>query len=368
MTDYFTWNDLDNTNANYRIAIGERSAGKTHDYFIKAIRRYAERGEQFFILRREHEEVAPTIANTWLNMSEAFISQRDEILHEKYPAYEHFHVLAKTGQFILFGLTDEKPIRVDVIGYFWSLSTAHKIKSSGFGNVTTLFDDEFLSDSGIELKGEFERFLNLISTIKRKRENFVIYMGGNTVNRNSKVLESMGINVRDLVKGEIRVFDYKTLNENGEMVHNTVAVEYTRSYEQSAQSESYFVFNNQSEKMIVRGEWATETYRTFTEQEFYKAKIKESYIFEYRKCRVFIYRSLKGALYISGGRLSIFNDRYVTLTDRGTYLNRNCFNFKSGIPAVDRLISEVKRLHANGFTKFDNDLTGDDFKTILMNI
>lgn len=368
MNDFYTWDELDRTGANYRIAIGERSAGKTHDFLIKAIKRYAYYGELFFLLRREHEEVTTTIANTWLNMSDAFIEQRDKILHEKFPAYEHFHAVAKTGQFILYGLTEEKPVRLDIIGYYWALSTAHKLKSSGFGTVTSLFYDEFLSDSGMELKGEFERFLNLISTIKRKRENFVIYMGGNTVNRNSKILESMGINVRDLIKGEIRVFDYKSENETGEIVHNTVAIEYTRSYEQSAKSESYFVFNNQSEKMIVRGEWATETYPTFTEHEFYNAKIREAYIFEFRKCRIFIYRARNSKLYISGYRLPIFKDQYIILTDRGTYLNRNCYNFKCGITAVDRLISEVKRLHINGFTRFDNDLTGDDFKTIINNI
>src|SRR5699024_10015399 len=69
----------------------------------------------------------------------------------------------------------------DIIGFTFALSDSEHDKSTSFPNVNIIVFDEFLSNR-LYLNDEFVSFMNVVSTIVRKRETVKIYMLGNTVN------------------------------------------------------------------------------------------------------------------------------------------------------------------------------------------
>lgn len=366
MGDFFTFEELEKTNANYYIAYGERSAGKTTDFLTRVgLLNFLEYGKEFFIVRRTEEEITQTIASTFYRNSEYIRDFVQCNCLKYYPQFERFDIRAHRHQFILSGFNEDEQTDIGVIGYFNALSTAHKIKSTAFDNVTSLFYDEFISESGLEISKEFNRFQGLISTLKRKRTDFKIYMGGNTVDRNNSILYNMGIDIRDITQNQIKVFEYKTVIDNKE-VKNSVAVQHTRHFQQSEESESYFIFNNQVEKMILGGEWVTDTYNNFNDTEFYNNTVTQCYIFENEYFRLYGY--------YSNGKLFVTDDRmycdlpYTTLTTKGTHIKRHTYNYKCGLEPIERMKENLYKLYCNDYILYKNNLIGDDFTTFCNNI
>ena len=54
--DYYSYEDIDATEAQYRMVIGERSNGKTYGALMKAIRNYIIDGNQSAYVRRYRED------------------------------------------------------------------------------------------------------------------------------------------------------------------------------------------------------------------------------------------------------------------------------------------------------------------------
>lgn len=112
-----------------------------------------------------------------------------------------------------------------------------------YPDITILAFEEFIPDSLVYLPNEFDKLLNLISTIKRNRTDMVIYMFGNSLDRNCPYFNEMDIDVKELRQGEIK--QYKYYGGQRGTSENTVAIEYIRPVYQADTSDAYYVFNRQ---------------------------------------------------------------------------------------------------------------------------
>ena len=335
MNEYYSLDRIDKTGANWRLIIGERSNGKTYQCKKRGIDNFFLYNKQFAYIRRNVEEIKEKRINTLFADMGDIIDNWTTRQGGKYGVYDRFTVEAKGGKFFLVGIKDayendkgkyiaESHERTDVIGYYFALKQSHYDKGSSFPNVTTIIYDEFLTN-GNELPNEFSILLNLISTIKRKRSDVIVYLLGNTVSRNSNNLAEMKIDARQLKQGDIKSFVY--YGENGNK--NTVAVEYCRHYEQTQESESYFIFGTQREKMITRGEWETDDYPLYTEVK----NINNALIMDFPPVRLYLYFA-EDTLYVSSKR-EVQRISYITLSGEKTKLKQRCLSISS--PYADNL-------------------------------
>jgi len=105
------------------------------------------------------------------------------------------------------------------------------------------------------LNNEFVLFMNLLSSLIRDRQNAVVYMLANSVNKYCPYFQEMGLkNVEGMKQGEIAIYQYS----NSDL---TVAVEYCDKVEATQKTASkYFAFENSQLKMITSGEWEFQIY------------------------------------------------------------------------------------------------------------
>lgn len=359
MSEYWTPDEIDKTGANYRIVYGERGPGKTYSFKKKAIDNFIEHGKTFAYVRRRVEEIKPGKLMSFFDDISEYLNRR---MIEKWPGFDDFVIMPKAGTFTLYGYTEGRRESIATFGHYFALANSRYNKSVPYPDVNLFCYDEFLVDESkgeYELPGEFSLLLNLISTIKRKRTDFIVYMFGNTVNRNSTVLSAMNINVRDIPQGSIKCYEYR----DGDIV-NKVAVEYTRHYEQSSESESFFVFNSKREMMIRDGSFEVDSYATFTEDSFYSARPKHGILFDCPDFRLYGYVMTNGELWVTPKRM-VWSGTYITLTTGESFPNRRTFNWNSGIERIDHVTKKIDSLAMNGKIRFQDDYTGDDFRHFL---
>lgn len=355
--EYYSYKDIDATGANYRVIIGERSNGKTYGFKKKVFDHWCETGKQFAYLRRTAEEIMSSrVGNYWNDLTD-YINQE---LSKRFD-YDFFMVQAYRGEFRVCGLreTNQKKEVIGTIGYYFALGQANYDKSNSYPDVDTICFEEFLTD-GYELRDEFTKFVNFISTIKRKRTDMTVYMLGNTVNRNSQILEAMNINVRDLVQGSIKRYTYFGEGD----ITNTVAVEYCRNYAQSDESAGYFTFDNQREDMIVKGGWQVGAYPQFNLEEFFDNETPElGIVINTEQYRLYCYgcEHKDGFwFFVSPTRLAKRLE-YFTLTNGSTNPNFRHFSYKGNNKVSIKLIKTLYNCQGNGHILFLDNLTGNDF-------
>lgn len=358
--EYYSYEDLDKTNANYRVVIGERSNGKTYGFKQKALLNFLNFGKEFAYVRRHVEEIQPKRTNRYWDDIWEWAAP---LLREKY-GYKFYTIIAKKNMFTLYGYEDDikKKEEIGVLGHYFALNQGVYDKSTSYPNVNLICYEEFLTDQR-ELPDEFTLFLNLISTIKRKREDVTIYLLGNTVSRNSVILESMNINVRDLIQGDIKVYTYYT--EGG--ATNTVAIEYCRNYAQSDKSEAYFSFGHQQENMITKGAWQTRAYPLFKLDDFYTKRPTFGIILQTSKIKLYIYiveNKNNLTAYVSDKRLATRID-YYTLNNQPTNLHFNTFNINSPIDGAMRLKRLMFGIYMNDNVLYESNVIGSDFERII---
>lgn len=247
---YYKLNRINKTNAVYRMVIGERSNGKTYAVLEQVLREYQKNRSQFVYIRRWQADVKRSKMLTLFNNHQA------NGLFKKIFKGEFDGVYFYSGTFYLCTY-DENGKAIyndsDVLGYAFALSENEHVKSSSYPKVDTIVFDEFLT-RGMEIPDEFVSFMNIISTVVRKRTNVKIYMLANTVNRYSVYFKEMGLNkIRDMKQGDLDVYKYGNSNL-------TVAVEYTESNASNSPNNFYFAFDNPKLAMITGGAWELDMY------------------------------------------------------------------------------------------------------------
>lgn len=246
---YYTTEQIDKTGAYYRVVFSERSDGKTYAILMVALRNFVKTGKQLAYLRRWDEDL----------IGKRGRSLFDNLVHNgeisRATKGEWNDVVYKSRMWFLSRMENGTRITMDKpIAYGFSISSMTHDKSSGYPEITTVFFDEFIDRRGY-ITDEFVLFSNVISTIVRDRNDIVIYMAGNTVNKYCPYFSEMGLkNVKKQKQGTIDLYHY---GESG----LTVAVEYSAGVgKQGKPSDVYFAFDNPKLKMITSGAWEINVY------------------------------------------------------------------------------------------------------------
>lgn len=249
VNQYYDINPIDNTGAIYRVIIGQRSNGKTYSVCKHIIEDYFKEGKRGAYIRRYEESITPKNLQSLFNPHLKLIWELSEGHWNAvfYRAKEfHFCAIDSDGKILA---KDDTAFCITA-----AINTAENTKGEDRGEVHTIVFDEFMTRSGY-LNGEFVRYMNLLSTLIRDRDNAIIYMLANTVNKYCPYFAEMGLkNIDKLPKGEIALYNYG----NSEL---TVAVELCDEVEATKQTASkYFAFDNPQLQMITKGEWEFQIY------------------------------------------------------------------------------------------------------------
>lgn len=246
---YYNIAPIDNTGAIYRMIVGQRSNGKTYSVCKHIVEDYFNESKRGAYIRRYEESITPKNLQSLFNPHLQLIWELSEHKWNAvfYRAKEfHFCAIDSEGKIIA---KDDTAFCITA-----AINTSENTKGEDRGEVHTIVFDEFMTRSGY-LNNEFVRFMNLLSTLIRDRENAVIYMLANTVNKYCPYFSEMGLkNIDKLAQGEIAVYSYGT----SEL---TVAVELCDEVQATKQTASkYFAFDNPQLQMITRGAWEFQIY------------------------------------------------------------------------------------------------------------
>ena len=363
--EFWIKDNLDATGANYRMAFSQRGPGKSYQTKCEAIDRWLETGKQFGLIRRlDNQLTIDKVSEYWTDMTEYFTEHAKAV----FPNFESFVIVPRTGKWTVYGMEEgtSKKEPLGVIGYYFAVNCSERYKSVSYPDIDFVIYEEFMSESHRYLANEFDSLMSIISTIKRRRTDFVIYMLGNTVDMNCPILHDMGINCREMAQGDIKLFTYYG-GKNGE-TKNTVAVEYIRPVEQSEDSESFFIFNRQQENMIINGAWQTGDYPLFNKDDFYaEVRPKLSVVIDYKDIKLYCYFD-KGKdgfpiAYISNERLGN-RFKYIFITSK-TYLNRNQFSYSSDLPIVKNIKKLLYFCISNNSILYLSNYTGNDLDSLI---
>lgn len=248
-------------NAKYYVVFGERSNGKT--YSVKelaingfkdgevTIKGFIQDGSQAALIRRWRDDFAqkrgPQLFDDlvqngsikkWTN------GEWDQVYY-----YSMRWYLAKFDEKLNKIVHDNTPFM-----FGFPLTAMEHDKSTSYPRVNKIIFDEFLTRQRY-LPDEFVTLMNTLSTIIRDRDDVLIFMLGNTVNKSSPYFTEMGLtNVAKMNPGDIDVYTYGDSKLS-------VVVEYADTFSKNKKkSDVYFAFNNPKLKMITTGKWEMAIY------------------------------------------------------------------------------------------------------------
>lgn len=246
---YYNIAPIDATGAIYRLIVGQRSNGKTYSVCKHIVEDYFNEGKRGAYIRRYEESITPKNLQSLFNPHLQLIWELSE--------HKWNSIFYRAKEFHLCAIDSEgKIIAKDDTAFCITaaINTSENTKGEDRGEVHTIVFDEFMTRSGY-LNNEFVRFMNLLSTLIRDRENAVVYMLANTVNKYCPYFAEMGLkNIDKLAQGEIAVYTYGSSDL-------TVAVELCDEVQATKQTASkYFAFDNPQLQMITRGAWEFQIY------------------------------------------------------------------------------------------------------------
>lgn len=274
----------------YRLAVGERSNGKTTAPLLKMIRKRVNGEGNGVYLRQMEMDIKGQRGASIFRSLEYGGKSKDVNLIElatdgKYSTTKYYNRAWYLGRKVE---TDEGGIEViydrDPFCYAMALSQMKHDKSATPANVTTVMFDEFMPADGVYLVDETVMFRQTISTIVREVARADIYMIANTTTWNSPYFKMFGMHkdVRDMEPGDLRVYERPRTRKDGSTVNMGVAIEYcidTASTHGGKDSDVYFVMADAHSAMITDGKFAVPQYPTCPHS-FTKENVKCTYWFE----------------------------------------------------------------------------------------
>lgn len=249
MKDYYDIAPIDNTGAAYRMIMGQRSNGKTYSVTKHIIEDYFLLGRRAVYVRRWAEDITPKNIQ---NLFQPHLKLIEELSGGKYN-----EVTYRANEFRLCYINEEGKVEVkDPTAFCFtkSINVSEHGKGPDAGEIHIVCFDEFTTREGY-LPNEFIKFCNVLSSIIRDRDDCIIYMLGNTVNRYCPYFKEMGLkDVETMPQGEIRVYHYGTSDLS-------VAVEYCDEVKATKKVASkFFAFDNPQLEMITTGAWELAMY------------------------------------------------------------------------------------------------------------
>ena len=254
--EWYTLEPIKRMKAHYNIIFGERSNGKTFSVLCEIVEQYFKEGKKTNIFRRYEEDFKGNRASTYFTK----IVKKGKVFSITKGKWQD--IIYKNRAWWLCKLDDNENLIIDTtpFAYAHAISSMEHDKGNDDESVGIILFDEFLTRTGY-LPNEFVLFQNCVSTTVRERDDVVIYMLGNTVNKYCPYFNEMGLrHIREMKEGEIDLYTFGDLR---------IAVEYTGN-KISKKSDIYFSFDNPALDMIKNGKWETLIYPHMTDN--YKQK------------------------------------------------------------------------------------------------
>lgn len=190
-------------NAEIYMFMGARSCGKSYSCLKFLLKRYRDYGERFVYLRRWADDVKQFQCETLIKQELV-----DEIFGPGYEIKYRNHVFSlchtyenEKGKEV----TDKVPV-----AYSIAISDSHHIKGTNFVDTKWIMFDEFIEMGNKELASEYNKYEQIISTIKRTNKIKIIMLC-NLISKYSSYFVRNGINSDKLKIGEVS----ESLHENG---------------------------------------------------------------------------------------------------------------------------------------------------------
>ena len=256
---YFTLDEIKKKKAHYNVIFGIRSNGKTYSVLLESLDNFANSNNmnQTAMMRRYLDDIMPSKMGTIFNglVKNGEIEKRfrknDQWTYVKYYMRKFF--LAKK---VTRTLNDGREVTEEVVCerpfmYVFAITEEEDYKQNSFPDINLIIYDEFIARTGY-VKGEFIMFMNLVSTIKRDRQDVVIYMIGNSISYTCPYFLEMGLkHIRQMKQGQIDLYSYGDTELK-------VAVQYAepaKKIKSKRDIDPYFAFDNPRLKMITTGDF-----------------------------------------------------------------------------------------------------------------
>ena len=252
---YWSPHQLLSYNAHYNVAFGIRSNGKTFGVQEIGLEDFCNNGYQMAVIRRYDSDFTGKLGQ---QMFSALVNNERGNLVQYYSdgVWNNITYYSKRWWLSRYDpKTATSVLDVEPFAFAFALNTSEHDKSTSYPKVKTILFDEFISRTGY-LTDEFVLFTNVISTIKRLRNDVKIFMLGNTISKFCPYFQEMGlVHILQQPVGTIELYEY---GDSG----LKVAVEYVAPnlHKGKKESDVYFAFNNPKLKMITEGAWEMEIY------------------------------------------------------------------------------------------------------------
>lgn len=251
LNQYYDRTKIDETNASYRMIIGQRSNGKTFSVLKTILENYLNKGQRAAYIRRYQEEIQPK--NIQLLFDQPAL--RDLIIELSGGNYNGTFYRANCFYLVYYD-EDGKIKSKDTVPFCITraVNTWQTTKGQDAGALHLICFDEFMTRDGY-LKDEFISFCNLLSSLVRDRDDVVIYMLANTVNKYCPYFNEMGLgDVSKIPQGELRVYNFGQSELR-------VALEYCDPVKATQKvANKLFAFDNPQLEMVKNGKWEIKNY------------------------------------------------------------------------------------------------------------
>lgn len=238
----------------YIMAMGERSNGKTYGSLKYALEDFIKSGyrNQLAYVRRNDVDIKPAKMSKLFDgiIENGVLYDLTDGVWDRIVFRSSAFYLAKYDEDLDKIVTMEK-----ALGYAFALNIQVHYKSVSYPKIQTIIFDEFLTRAGY-LPDEFVEWMNLISTIVRRRTNVLIFMLANTVSRSSLYFREMGLTkiIKTMEQGTIQYHETKKGTK--------LSIEYcadanVASKVKNTVNDTYYGFDNLRLDMIKAGSWET---------------------------------------------------------------------------------------------------------------
>ena len=170
----------------HKVVIGGRSWGKSFQ-IKKLILNDAIAGNPGVVLRWNDVDIMKRRGDKYFK-KEPFIPEGKDIIY-----YSNTWRLINKGETFNSGSD---------VAYALAVNTAFHDDSTNYPDTNNILFDEFISKSYLDTD-LYSKYQRIIGTIVRDRNDVTIWYSGNTLNKFNLLFMEWGINVNDLVKGEI---------------------------------------------------------------------------------------------------------------------------------------------------------------------
>lgn len=250
--EYWDGTKLLKKDPHYAMCFSERATGKTFFFQCLSIYQFHELNETTVYVRRVDKRI------TRSEMGRMFKAVKEKIPVLTEGVYNNAVYDSRAFYLNRINEKGEEMERSSTpFMYILPLNVQDDVKSVFNDNtVSMVWFEEFITRERY-LTNEFLKFQSLISTVVRLRDNVVIVMTANTVNKFCPYFSEMGLyRVKEQKQGTIDVYRY------GES-ELRVVVEYTQpriSSGKEKKSNVYFAFDNPQLEMVKNGEWEIASY------------------------------------------------------------------------------------------------------------